>query len=289
MFKNLCAGAVGVSGTTEELAALAQATGFGGMDLNVGEAADRTDAGQLDSLRALYRGHGLRAGGFGLPVDFRGEEAKFREGLAALPRLAKAAAAMDCHRCATWILPGSDTLPFKENFEFHRSRLEACARILQEHGCWLGLEFVGPRTSRARRKHEFIWDLPGMLELADAIGTGNVGLLLDCWHWYTSEGTVDDLLALRPEQIVYVHVNDAPAGVPLEEHIDNQRAMPGETGVIDIAGFLGALDRIGFDGPITAEPFNPKLRELPREEAARLVSKSLDTIFAAAGLADPAA
>ena len=30
MFKNLCAGAVGISGTSEELAALANKTGFGG-------------------------------------------------------------------------------------------------------------------------------------------------------------------------------------------------------------------------------------------------------------------
>jgi len=285
VFKNLCGGAIGVSGTTEELAILARRTGFGGMDLNAGEAADLVEKGDFEPLMDLYGTFGLRPGGFGLPVEFRRDEEVFEKGLAALPRLAKAAAAMGCLRCPTWILPFSNDLTFKENFEQHRRRLKACAEILGEHGAWLGLEFVGPKTARVGKKHEFIWNMAGMLELADAIGTGNVGLLLDCWHWYTAGGTVDELLALRPEQVVYIHVNDAPAGVAVDEQVDNVRRMPGETGVIDIAGFLGAMAEIGYDGPVTAEPFVPKLRELPREEAARLTSESLDKIFAAAGIA----
>lgn len=284
MYKNLSPGAVGIGGSTEELAALAQKHGFGGLDLNAGQAADLMEKGELDSLKQLYASHGLRPGGFGLPVDFRKDEAAFEEGLAGLGRLARAAAAVGCLRCPTWILPASDELPFDENFELHRRRLKACAEALGEHGVWLGLEFVGPKTSRAGKKHEFIWDMAGMLELADAIGTGNVGLLLDCWHWYTSEGSVDDILALRPEQVVYVHVNDAPAGVPLDEHIDNQRAMPGETGVIDIAGFLGALKQIGYDGSITAEPFSPELNAMADDQAAAAVSASLGAILAQAGI-----
>lgn len=284
MFKNLCAGAIGVSGSTLEVAALAKATGFGGMDLNAAEAATLLELGELDTLRRLYEEHGLRPGGFGLPVDFRRDEETFQKGLAALPRLAKAAAAMGCLRCPTWILPFSNDLPFAENFETHRRRLRACAEILADHGVWLGLEFVGPKTMRVGKKYEFIWNMAGMLELADAIGTGNVGLLLDCWHWYTSGGTVADILALKPEQVVYTHVNDAPAGVPVDEQVDNVRRMPGETGVIDIAGFLGALAKIGYEGPVTAEPFVPQLRELPPLEACRRTSSALDKIFALAGL-----
>ena len=103
---------------------------------------------------------------------------------------------------------------------------------------------------RAGKPHEFIWDMKRMLELGQVIGTGNVGLLLDCWHWYTSGGTVPELLALRPEQVVYVHVNDAPAGIDRDAQVDNVRCLPGETGVIDIVGFLQALQTIGYDGPV---------------------------------------
>mgnify|MGYP005838278551 CR=1 FL=1 len=286
MFKNLSAGAIGVGGSTLELAALAKTAGFGGMDLNAGEAATLLELGELDVLKALYDRCGLRPGGFGLPVDFRRDEETSAKGLAALPRLARAAAAMGCRRCPTWVLPFSNELPFAENFETHRRRLRACAEVLAPHGIWLGLEFVGPKTMRVGKAHEFIWNMAGMLELCDAIGTGNVGLLLDCWHWYTSGGTVADILALRPEQVVYVHVNDAPAGVPVDEQVDNVRRMPGETGVIDIAGFLTALARIGYDGPVTAEPFVPSLKELPALEACRRTSAALGKILAQAGLAE---
>ncbi|NQT89506.1 sugar phosphate isomerase/epimerase, partial [bacterium] len=239
MYKNLSPGAVGIRGSFEAIAALAARVGFQGIDLDVGLAAARLEAGDLDSMKTVFADKGLVPGGFGLPVDFRKDDATFEAGLAGLPRLAEAAAAMDCRRCMTWILPGSDDLTFEENFDVHRRRLGACAGILKENGIALGLEFVGPKTARDSRTHEFIWTLPGMLQLGDAIGTGNIGLLLDCWHWYTSEGTVEELRALRPEQVVYVHVNDAPDWVPIDEHVDNERAMPGETDVIDIAGFLG--------------------------------------------------
>ena len=284
MFKSLSAGAIGVSGSTDQIAALAGKYAFGGMSLNAGEAADLIDAGEVDSLRALYERHGLRPGAMGLPVEFRKDEEAFQRGLAGLARQAAAARAMGCDRCATWLLPASDELPFEENFELHRRRLKACAEVLGEHGCRLGLEFVGPKTARAGRKHEFVYDMPGMLSLAEAIGTGNVGLLLDCWHWYCTQGTADDILKLAPEQVVHVHVNDAPAGVGVDEQVDNRRAMPGETGVIDIAGFLGSLAAIGYDGPVMAEPFSPSLGELSADDAVRTTSEALDRIFAAAGI-----
>ena len=36
-----------------------------------------------------------------------------------------------------------------------------------------------------------------------------------------------------------------------------------KTGVIDIAGFLQALQEIGYDGPVTPEPFKKELADLP--------------------------
>ncbi len=279
MYKNLSPGAVGISGETRQIMQWAKEAGFEGVDLNAGEAARSPEA-----VKDLYAEFGLRVGGFGLPVDFRKDEDTFSEGLAKLPALAAAAQAVGCTRCPTWITPASDELDFSANFEQHRRRLKACAEILKDHDIWLGLEFVGPKTSRAGKRYEFIWNMKGMLELAEAIGTGNVGLLLDAWHWYTSHGTVDELKALRGEQVVYIHVNDAPEGVPVDEQIDNVRRLPGATGVIDIGAFLRCMDEIGCTAPVTAEPFSPELNQRDNAEAARLVAASLDKIFQVAGL-----
>ena len=284
MFKSLCAGPIGVSGTTEEIAALAARHGFGGMAFDAGEAAELAGRGELGSLRAVYEQHGLRVGAMGLPVQFRTDEETFEADLAKLRPQAAAAEAMGCTRCATWLMPCSDDLPFEENFELHRRRLTVCAEILGAHGLSLGLEFVGPKTLRAGKSYEFIHDMPGVLGLAEAIGTGNVGLLLDCWHWYCTEGSAEDILALEPQQVVLVHVNDAPVGVAVDQQVDNRREMPGATGVIDVAAFLGALGRIGYDGPVMVEPFCQSVRDLPADEAVAATAASLDKIFAQAGV-----
>jgi sugar phosphate isomerase/epimerase len=168
--------------------------------------------------------------------------------------------------------------------EHHARRLRPVAQILADHGCRFGVEFVGPKTVRAGHTHEFIHTIAGALELAERIGTGNVGLLLDCFHWYTSHGTLADLAQLNAAQVVYVHVNDAVSGRSPDEQIDNQRMLAGATGVIDIAGFMQALDRMGFDGPVAVEPFNAALNALPPAERVRQAGESLAKIWVQAGL-----
>ena len=184
----------------------------------------------------------------------------------------------------TWILPSSDERDYRENRRFHVDRFKPAAEILATEGIHLGLEFIGPKTLRDLRKFPFIWKLWDMVALGRDIGP-NVGLLLDVWHWYTSGGTLADLDRLDPQQVVYVHVSDAPLGIPIDEQIDNKRALPGETSVIDIAGFLKALHKIGYEGPITAEPFKAELKELASDDARlEVIAQSLRTIFERAGL-----
>ena len=173
---------------------------------------------------------------------------------------------------------------FQSNFDFHVARLRPAAKILSDYGCRLGLEFVGPKTMRTSRQYEFIYTLAGMLELCQAIGTGNVGLLLDAYHLYTSHGSLAEVRQLTNRDVVIVHVNDAPAGVPVDEQLDNVRALPGETGVVDIGGFLQALQAIGYDGPVTPEPFSERLRVLPPAEAAQEAGQAMRRIWQAAGL-----
>ncbi|MBI3910198.1 MAG: sugar phosphate isomerase/epimerase [Armatimonadetes bacterium] len=279
MFKNLVPGALGVRADFEEGLALARRHGFQGLDLPLDEAAALGAA----AVRARYTEHGLLPGGFGLAVNWREDEATWRVGLERLPAQARLAREVGTGRCYTWVPAASNDRPFAENFAFHVQRLRPVAAILAEAGCHLGLEFIGPATIRRAHRYEFIWTMPGMLELCAAVGD-NAGLLLDGWHWYTAGHTVADLLTLRPEQVVYVHVNDAPAGVPVDQQIDSVRCLPGETGVIDIAGFLRALQQIGYDGPVTPEPFSQQLRSMTPDEAVQVTAASMDRIWAIAGL-----
>jgi sugar phosphate isomerase/epimerase len=55
--------------------------------------------------------------------------------------------------------------------------------------------------------------------------------------------------------------------VALADLQDNDRRLPLETGVIDLAGFIGALRKIGSEGPVVAEPFSSRLKSLESDEA----------------------
>lgn len=284
MFMNLSPGAIGVRASLSEALELAQAHGFAGIDFSIAEVAKMVEAASMDEARNLFTRTGVRPGCWGLPVDWRGEEHKWREDVTQLRRYAALAQEIGCVRTATWIPPVSDDRPFKENFELHVQRFRPVAEVLRDSGCSLGLEFIGPKTSRAKHRYEFIHTMHGMLELGDAIGTGNVGLLLDLWHWYTSHGTMDELQRLKKEQVVTVHVNDAPAGIPIDEQLDQIRCLPGETGVIDTTGFLTTLSRIGYDGPITPEPFNERVNKMSPADAVCTTAAAMQNVWKAAEL-----
>jgi len=283
MFKNLSPGAIGIRASLPEALKMAKAADFQGAEININEVAELIEERSYEYVKQLFADNGLRPGGWGLPVDWRKDEL-YQEGLTQLPHLAQIGNRLGCWRVFTWILPYSDERPFKENFNWHVARFKPIAAILRDYGCHLGLEFIGPKTLRTGHKYEFVYTMDGMLKLCDAIGTGNVGLLLDCWHWYTSHGTLNDLRRLSSEQVVYVHINDAPEGIPIDEQVDSVRCLPGETGVIDLVGFLKCLKEIDYDGPITPEPFSQKVRQMPAPEAVKVTGEALNRVWHAAGL-----
>jgi sugar phosphate isomerase/epimerase len=182
-----------------------------------------------------------------------------------------------------YLMSFSDDRPYEENFAFHRERLEPVVEVLADHGIDLGLEYLGPQTLRTGHEYEFIHDSDGMLDLCSAVGD-NAGLLLDSWHWYTAGESGEALASLDADDVVDVHVNDAPRGVPVDEHVDSERAMPGETGVIDIESFLQCLDAVGYDGPVMVEPFSDELNAMDPQAAAERTMDSLETILDRAGI-----
>lgn len=287
MFPNLNAGAIGVKATLAETLDYARRYGFRGIDFSIVEAEQLAQQHGAGYVRDLFAQRGVQPGSFGFPVEYRKDEQPWRDGLAALPNQAKLAAELGCFRTATWILPADDQRDFLTNFQFLVDRLKPAAEILKDHGIRFGMEFIGPKTLRASRKHRFIYTLEGMLALGAAMGTGNMGLLLDIWHLYTSHGSIDQVRELQAQDVVVVHINDAPAGVPIDEQIDNVRALPGETGVLEIGPFMQALAEIGYDGPVTAEPFSQRVREMAPEAAVAATAAAVRQAWAAANLDYP--
>ena len=255
MYRDLSPGAVGIpANTIEDGIRYAKAGGFQGLDLPLGDARSIVEADGADAVKQMYSEAGLRIGAWGLPTRWNADDAEFYESLSKLPADAALAAEIGSFRTMTWVVGWSSEKTRQEQFDFLVHRFGLIAEILLDHGCSIGLEFIGPHTSRKSARYGCAYTMEGMLAVACAIGTGNVGLLLDCWHWYTCQSTLTDIRQLVAEEVVYVHVNDAPTGIDVLEQIDSTRCLPGETGVIDLVGFLQALKEIGYDGPVTPEP-----------------------------------
>ncbi len=284
MFKNLSTGAIGIHANMQEGLVLAKDAGFDGLDLNIGEASQLAEEHSVQFVKDLWDDAGITMGGWGFGVSWRGSDADYYAGLSQLPARAELAAELGCFRTTTVVGPASNDMTFQDNWNFSVKRLRPVAEILNAHGHSIGLEFIGPATSRKSAKHLFAYSMDAMLGLAAAVGTGNVGLLFDTWHWYTCRSTVDDVRKLSASDVVYVHINDAPDGIDPDEQIDNIRCLPAETGVIPLTELMQILSEIGYDGPVTPEPFSKQVNEMDPPEAAKTTAESLNQVWKNAGL-----
>jgi sugar phosphate isomerase/epimerase len=275
---DLVCGSIGVSANQAEAVELAARHGFQSVGADGAYLAGLSEA-RLADLKDRMKDRGLVFGAAGLPVEFRRDDASFKEGMNKLPRIADGLQRAGVTRVTTWLSPGHDQLTYRQNFQQHAERLREAARVLADRNLRLGLEYVGPKTSWSARRYPFIHTMAEMKELIAEIGTGNVGFLLDSWHWWHAGETAADILTLKAAEVVAVDLNDAPAGIPKDQQPDNHRELPCATGVIDVASFLNALNRIGFDGPVRAEPFNLALNQMDNDPACAAVAAALKKAF----------
>lgn len=276
---DLMCGSIGVSARQPEAIELAARHGFESVGADAGFLASVADA-QLSELRASLKEKNLVFGAAGLPVEFRQDQGKFEESMKGLPAVARGLQRAGVDRIATWLTPCDGKLTYVQNFRQHSVRLREVAKVLKDYDLRLGLEYVGPKTSWASRRYPFIHTMAEMKDLISEIGADNVGFLLDSWHWWHAGDTAADILSLRGRDVIAVDLNDAPAGIPKDQQVDNRRELPCATGVIEVGVFLTALNQIGYDGPVRAEPFNQAVSKMTKDEACAAAAESLRKAFA---------
>jgi sugar phosphate isomerase/epimerase len=277
----LSAGMIGIRANIQDSITLASDLGFEAIEPQIGELSSMSDDA-IAALNEQLKAKKLVWGATGTGIPTAGSDETFKS---FLPKVEKSAATLQrvgAERFGTWIGPGDNQLTYPQQFRRLSSRVREIARICDDHGVRFGLEYLGPKTMRNRLRFQFIHTSREMLELIDDTGCKNVGLIVDSWHWYNAGETPDDIRKLSNHQIVWVHLNDAPAGIPLDQQVDNHRALPASTGVINVAGFLGALIAIAYDGPVSAEPFDNSLGRMPKEQAAKLTIDAIHKAVAQA-------
>ncbi len=274
MFTCLVCRSLCIEATQFEAIELAHRHGFDSVEARADELA-RLSEDELRRLLDDVRAKGLRFGLAGLPIDLRRDATRFADGMRELPRFAQVLQHCGVTRLGSSIVPFHDELDYAESFRQHVERIGAAARVLGDHGIRFGLEYCATPTLRRGKRHEFIHSLPQLRELIAAIGAPNLGLVLDSWHWWMSGSPAAELASLRREEVVAVDLNDAPVGVPKDVLLDRQRELPGATGVIDLPQLPGVLRRLGYDGPVRAEPFEFAGWQSGRETVCRQASVAL--------------
>jgi sugar phosphate isomerase/epimerase len=273
-------GNIGVKANLQQQIDYAAQYGFEAVDPSINDLAALSDSAMspmLDLLAAKKLVFGSLAQS--VPVSQSDDQfASFVKG--SLTTWAKTMQRARMTRFCTWLSPSDNKLTYLQNFKLHTRRIGEVATLLGDYGISFGMEYVAPKTAWTRGQYPFIHTMATMKELIAEVAKPNLGLLLDSWHWYNAGDTVDDILTLRNKDVVAVHLNDAPKDVPIDQQVDNRRELPCATGVIDMAGLMNALNKIGYDGPAAAEPMSAELRKLSPDEALARTVEAVKKAFA---------
>jgi sugar phosphate isomerase/epimerase len=309
VYSSFQARALGLNLSARESIELAADAGFDAVDLLVRDLVDRGE--DPSELRLRMEDLGLKGGAWPLPVDWRTRDRdRFRSDLERLPVLAEVAAGLGLRRTGTWIYPELDPawldlggptgprVPHDEALseralDWVASWLEPIVEILARSGIQLGIEWIGVPSFRTGWQLPFVHSLrdPRLRRLVKHLNAGHsgagsrpVGLLYDAFHVYAAGDWDAPERAWAEREAVWVHVADLPAGTPAQgapEIRDDDRGLPGDSGLVPVAEFLERLRAAGYDGPVTPEPLSNcrRLQPLSAAERARVARAALRSVW----------
>lgn len=142
--------------------------------------------------------------------------------------------------------------------------------IARSFGTTIMLEFI--------RGSLFIGCLSSALDLCRKANHPNVRPMFDTFHYFAGISKLEDLDLLRQGELVHLHINDVPAGIPREALTDGDRMLPGD-GILPLQTILSRLKAKGYDSYVSVELFNRQLWEQDPQSVARRVLASLKPLL----------
>lgn len=145
--------------------------------------------------------------------------------------------------------------------------VNALANIGEKYNIKLAYEYLGfPDTS--------VNSFSQCYDIVRTINRDNVGIVLDCFHFYASGSKIEDLKEARAEKIFVFHINDCK-DLPLNTLQDSDRLWPGD-GVIPLDKIFNSLKLINFDGVATVELFNPDYWKWDPEKTIKVAKEKTE-------------
>nr|MDO8084316.1 sugar phosphate isomerase/epimerase [Candidatus Sigynarchaeum springense] len=130
-------------------------------------------------------------------------------------------------------------------------RFQVLRKLANKYKFRMGFEPLGPPTNSVRK----ISDALQIIEKAEADGLPKSGLVIDTFHYFVGEHAAADLATVPKDRLWLVHFNDC-VKKPMDKLQDADRVWPG-LGFFDLNGFVASMKKIGYDGYVSLELFNP--------------------------------
>jgi sugar phosphate isomerase/epimerase len=165
--------------------------------------------------------------------------------------------------------------PTADDYKKAADNLRDVGNVARQFQMTVNFEFL--RTS------PFASTLPTMLSMMRGAGDANVGILFDCYHFWSGLNKLEDLDLLRPGDIKHAHFSDVP-DLPREMLDTVTRVIPGD-GVSPLTTILGKLSSNGgYAGPLSVELLMPKFQEGDPFEVARDIKTKSEGVMRKAGV-----
>src|SRR5689334_18421528 len=188
--------------------------------------------------------------------------------------LSSIAAAVGCP-CIV-VVPG----PVPKGGASRESVISESIRVLTElcdisaaHDVTLAFEFLGQTDCS-------VPTLDLAAEIVREVNRKNLGLVIDSFHFYAGNSTLEMIEALDPQMIQIFHINDAEDR-PRDQLEDRHRLLPG-LGILPLRQMISAFRKIGYDKVASVEIFRPEYWERDPFALARDAHAATERVIAEA-------
>lgn len=162
----------------------------------------------------------------------------------------------------------------EQDYERLHLSLVQAAQQAAGHGMRLALEFQAKAT--------YPNNLQSAAALVAEIGSPNLGLCLDAFHFFTGPSKEMDLGYLSADNLFHVQLCDL-TGQPREFAADADRILPGD-GEFSLEAIVERLRQIGYDGCVSVELMNPAIWQIPPRQFGEVGITALRKVLGMASM-----
>ncbi len=284
MFKNFAPQALGINGRQSELIELALTYGFRGMDVDMVDMYRRSLRTDADDASKYLKAAEVKVGAFDLDINLEADNDTFASQLATLHPLAELAHYLGAARASIRIPSSTDRESYPEFFQTVQTRLTQIAEVLGAKNIKLGVGFRAAKELTDSKQFPFVHDVEGFIALVRGVASKNIGFIIDTCDWVIGNGTMEQLKAIKGEEIVTVRLGSIASDVDAAEATSNDRVLPVKTGALNLGDLVKHLSTTGFKGPISPSASPKRYKGQTRESIVNQAQEAIDELFKDAGL-----